>query len=138
MSTPAAPSTASLGIGGMTVSSRMLKPTPIGPSVSTSWSSQAVRPPSSEGAAARRSMTPTVNGARYALPRRRGVAALPSDGMRQRFTARAAVVGDRAGTVVPDAVLDVADGEIAWLGPAAEAPPADDADVLELPGVLTP
>jgi 5-methylthioadenosine/S-adenosylhomocysteine deaminase len=58
--------------------------------------------------------------------------------MRQRFTARAAVVGDREGTVLPDAVLDVADGEIAWIGPAAEAPPADGADVVDLPGVLTP
>ena len=58
--------------------------------------------------------------------------------MPQRFTARAVVVGDRAGTVIPDAVLDVADGRIAWVGPAAEAPPASGADVLELPGVLTP
>jgi 5-methylthioadenosine/S-adenosylhomocysteine deaminase len=58
--------------------------------------------------------------------------------MRQRFTARAAVLGDREGTVLPDAVLDVADGEVAWIGPAAEAPPADGADVVDLPGVLTP
>src|SRR3954465_6214067 len=42
----------------------------------------------------------------------------------QRFTARAVVVGDRAGTVVPDAVVDVDDGEIRWGGPAADAPPA--------------
>jgi 5-methylthioadenosine/S-adenosylhomocysteine deaminase len=56
----------------------------------------------------------------------------------QRFTARAVVVGDRAGTVVPQAVVDVADGEITWVGPAAEAPPAGDADVVELPGVLIP
>ena len=35
--------------------------------------------------------------------------------MRQRFTARAAVVGDRVGTVVPDAVVDVLDGRIAPL-----------------------
>src|SRR3954451_10171148 len=56
----------------------------------------------------------------------------------QRFTARAVVVGDRAGTVVPDAVLDVADGEIRWVGPAADAPPAPDAGVVELPGVLLP
>jgi 5-methylthioadenosine/S-adenosylhomocysteine deaminase len=55
-----------------------------------------------------------------------------------RFTARAVVVGDRAGTVVPDAVLDVVDGRINWVGPAAEAPPADDAEVVALPGVLTP
>ena len=37
--------------------------------------------------------------------------------MQQRFTARAAVVGNRAGTVVPDAVVDVADGQISWVGP---------------------
>jgi 5-methylthioadenosine/S-adenosylhomocysteine deaminase len=58
--------------------------------------------------------------------------------MLQRFTARAVVVGDRAGTVIPDAVLDVADGRIAWVGPAAEAPAADGAEVVELPGVLLP
>jgi 5-methylthioadenosine/S-adenosylhomocysteine deaminase len=58
--------------------------------------------------------------------------------MPQRFTARALVVGDRAGTVVPDAVLDVDDGRITWAGPAAEAPPAADAEVRELPGVLLP
>jgi 5-methylthioadenosine/S-adenosylhomocysteine deaminase len=58
--------------------------------------------------------------------------------MRQRFTARAAVVGDRAGTVVPDAVVDVLDGSIEWIGPAAEAPPQPGAEVVELPGVLTP
>jgi 5-methylthioadenosine/S-adenosylhomocysteine deaminase len=58
--------------------------------------------------------------------------------MLQRFTARAVVVGDRAGTVIPDAVLDVTDGRIAWVGPAAEAPPADDAQVVSLPGVLMP
>lgn len=58
--------------------------------------------------------------------------------MRQRFTARFLVVGDRAGTVVPDGVLDVADGAIAWVGPAAEAPPQGDAEVVALPGVLTP
>jgi 5-methylthioadenosine/S-adenosylhomocysteine deaminase len=58
--------------------------------------------------------------------------------MRQRFTARAVVVGDRAGTVVPDAVLDVDDGRIAWVGPAGEAPEAGDADVVALPGILTP
>jgi 5-methylthioadenosine/S-adenosylhomocysteine deaminase len=56
----------------------------------------------------------------------------------QRFTARAVVVGDRAGTVIPDAVLDVADGRIGWVGPAAEAPPAEGADVVALPGVLLP
>src|SRR5215203_5160729 len=56
----------------------------------------------------------------------------------QRFTARAVVVGDRAGTVIPDAVLDVTDGRIDWVGPAVEAPPAADAEVVELPGVLLP
>src|SRR4051812_28972185 len=56
----------------------------------------------------------------------------------QRFTARAVVVGDRAGTVVPDAVLDVEDGEIRWVGPAADAAPAPDAETVELPGVLLP
>src|SRR4051794_7522879 len=58
--------------------------------------------------------------------------------MSHRFTARAAVVGDGAGTVVPDAVVDVADGLISWVGPAGEAPAAGDADVVELPGVLMP
>ncbi len=58
--------------------------------------------------------------------------------MRQRFTARAVVVGDRAGTVVPDAVVDVRDGVIEWVGPAAEAPAQGDADVVAVPGVLTP
>jgi 5-methylthioadenosine/S-adenosylhomocysteine deaminase len=58
--------------------------------------------------------------------------------MSHRFTARAVVVGDRAGTVVPDAVVDVADGLISWVGPAGKAPAAGDADVVELPGVLMP
>jgi 5-methylthioadenosine/S-adenosylhomocysteine deaminase len=58
--------------------------------------------------------------------------------MAQRFTARAVVVGDRAGTVVPGGVIDVDDGEIRWVGPAGEAPPPGDAEVVELPGVLTP
>jgi 5-methylthioadenosine/S-adenosylhomocysteine deaminase len=58
--------------------------------------------------------------------------------MVQRFTARAVVVGDRAGTVIPDGVVDVTDGRIGWVGPAAEAPQADDAEVVELPGVLLP
>lgn len=58
--------------------------------------------------------------------------------MRQRLTARAVVVGDRAGTVVPDAVVDVEDGRIAWAGPAADAPPAGDAEVVALPGLLAP
>jgi 5-methylthioadenosine/S-adenosylhomocysteine deaminase len=58
--------------------------------------------------------------------------------MQHRFTARAGVVGDRAGTVVPDVVVDVDGGTIRWVGPAAEAPPADDAELVELPGVLMP
>jgi 5-methylthioadenosine/S-adenosylhomocysteine deaminase len=58
--------------------------------------------------------------------------------MRQRFLARAVVVGDRAGTVVPDAVLDVDDGLISWVGPVADAPDAGDAEVVELRGMLTP
>ncbi len=58
--------------------------------------------------------------------------------MRQRFTARAVVVGDRAGTVLPDAVVDVADGVITWTGPAADAAPAGDAEVVAVPGVLLP
>ena len=58
--------------------------------------------------------------------------------MWHRFSARAVVVGDRAGTVVPDAVLDVEDGRIAWVGPVAEAPAADGAELVALPGVLTP
>jgi 5-methylthioadenosine/S-adenosylhomocysteine deaminase len=58
--------------------------------------------------------------------------------MRQRFTARAVVVGDHAGTVVPDAVVDVDDGTIGWVGPAADAPDAGDAEVVAVPGVLLP
>src|SRR3954469_3379387 len=58
--------------------------------------------------------------------------------MSPRFPARAVVVGDRAGTVLPDAVVDVADGLIRWVGPAAEAPDPGDADVVDLPGVLMP
>jgi 5-methylthioadenosine/S-adenosylhomocysteine deaminase len=58
--------------------------------------------------------------------------------MQQRFTARAVAVGDRVGTVVPDAVVDVADGRIAWVGPADEAPEQAGVDVVALPGVLMP
>jgi 5-methylthioadenosine/S-adenosylhomocysteine deaminase len=58
--------------------------------------------------------------------------------MRQRFTARAVVVGDRAGTVVPDAAVDVEDGRLTWVGPAADAPDAGDAEVVAVPGVLLP
>src|SRR3954468_5323548 len=42
------------------------------------------------------------------------------------------------GTVVPEAVVDVEDGRIGWVGPAAEAPPVRDADVVALPGGLLP
>ena len=58
--------------------------------------------------------------------------------MRQRFTARAVVVGDRAGTVVPDAAVDVEDGTFTWVGPAADAPDVGDAEVVAVPGVLLP
>ncbi|MGY1772409.1 amidohydrolase family protein [Blastococcus sp. SYSU D00813] len=58
--------------------------------------------------------------------------------MRQRFTARAVVVGDRSGTVVADGVVDVDDGLITWVGPAADAPPADDAERVAVPGLLLP
>jgi 5-methylthioadenosine/S-adenosylhomocysteine deaminase len=58
--------------------------------------------------------------------------------MPHRFTARAVVVGDRAGTVIPDAVIDVDGSRIRWVGPAAEAPPAEGAELVELPGVLMP
>src|ERR671933_443848 len=58
--------------------------------------------------------------------------------MPQRFTARAAALGDRDGTVVPDAVVDVDQGEIRWVGPAADAPPPGDGVRVDLPGVLIP
>src|SRR5687767_12341169 len=57
--------------------------------------------------------------------------------MRHRFSTRAAVVGGRAGTVVPDAGLGVDDGRIAWVGPAADAPPVG-SQVTALPGILLP
>jgi 5-methylthioadenosine/S-adenosylhomocysteine deaminase len=56
----------------------------------------------------------------------------------QRFTASAVVVGDRAGTVVRDAAVDVIDGGITWVGPAEGAPPADEVEEVALPGVLMP
>src|SRR4051794_106140 len=56
----------------------------------------------------------------------------------QRFTARAVVVGDRAGTLVPEAVPHGDDREIRGVGPAAEAPAAPDAETVDLPGVLMP
>ena len=52
---------------------------------------------------------------------------------------RAAILGDRLGTVVPEAVLDVADGLITWVGAADDAPPAaGDVEIVELPGILVP
>ena len=54
--------------------------------------------------------------------------------MRQRLTARAVVVGDRPGTVVRDAVVDVEDGRIGWVGLAADAAAAGDAEAGALPG----
>jgi 5-methylthioadenosine/S-adenosylhomocysteine deaminase len=57
--------------------------------------------------------------------------------MPQRLAAPLLVVGDRAGTVVRDAVVDVADGVLAWVGPAADAPPSD-GETLALPGLLMP
>ncbi|RFU20142.1 amidohydrolase family protein [Geodermatophilus marinus] len=58
--------------------------------------------------------------------------------MRQRFAARAVVVGDREGTVVPDGVVDVEDDRITWVGPAAEAPDPAGAAATRLTGVLVP
>src|SRR3712207_3607521 len=136
MSTPARPSTASLGMGGTTVSSRMAKPTPTAPSRSTTSSRKPVMPPwSEEAAAARRDMRPTVT-ARSG--RHLAAAGVGSPPMRQRFTAGAVVVGDRAGTVVPDAAVDVEDGTLTWVGPAADAPDAEDAEVVAVPGLLLP
>src|SRR5918997_3777083 len=123
-------------MGGMTVSSRMAKPTPTAPSRSTRSSRKPVMPPwSEEAAAARNDMRPTVTARSQRDLAAPGVGSPP---MRQRFTARAVVVGDRAGTVVPDAVVDVDDGTIGWVGPAADAPPAGDAELVELPGLLMP
>ncbi|MBA2389905.1 MAG: amidohydrolase [Geodermatophilaceae bacterium] len=56
---------------------------------------------------------------------------------RRRYRAGAVVLGDRAGTVHRDAVLDVHDGRIAWVGPAAAAPPSQ-APETTLPGLLSP
>src|SRR4051794_32361964 len=121
----------------MTVSSRMLSPTPTAPSLSTRSSSQPVMPPWSEDAAARTHMAVTVSGALGGAGRC-GEAGVLSAAMRQRFLARAVVVGDRAGTVFPDAALDVDDGAITWMGASAEAPPLGEAERVELAGVLIP
>src|SRR3712207_6947050 len=92
-------------------------------------------PWSEEAAAARKDMRPTVTARSGRHLTAAGVGSPP---MRQRFTARAVVVGDRTGTVVPDAAVDVEDGAIAWVGPAADAPDAGDAEVVAVPGVLLP
>src|SRR4051812_9342765 len=83
-------------------------------------------------------MAPTVSAGAGRRPDAGGTGGSTFAAMPQRFTASAVVVGDRAGTVVPDAVLDVDDGRIAWVGPAAEAPDPAGAEVVALPGVLTP
>src|SRR5919202_1310984 len=80
-------------------------------------------------------MRPTVTAHAGRHPAAAGVGSPP---MRQRFTARAVVVGDRGGTVVPDAAVDVEDGTFTWVGPAADAPDAGDAEVVAVPGVLLP
>src|SRR5918912_472163 len=80
-------------------------------------------------------MRPTVTAHAGRHPAAAGVGSPP---MRQRFTARAVVVGDRAGTVVPDAAVDVEDGTFTWVGPAADAPDVGDAEVVAVPGVLLP
>ncbi len=55
----------------------------------------------------------------------------------RRYRAGAVVLGDRAGTVHRDAALDVDDGRITWVGPAADAPPSD-APETRLPGLISP
>jgi len=56
---------------------------------------------------------------------------------RERYRAAAAVLGDRAGTVVEDAVLDVEDGMIAWIGSSTDAPPYD-GELTRLAGLVAP
>ena len=55
----------------------------------------------------------------------------------RRYRAGAVVLGDRAGTVLRDAVLDVAEGRITWIGPVADAPPSN-APETRLPGLISP
>src|ERR687885_1316583 len=80
-------------------------------------------------------MRPTVTAHAGRHPAAAGVGSPP---MRQRFTARAVVVGVRAGTVVPDDAVDDEDGTFSWVGPAADAPDVGDAEVVAVPGVLLP
>ncbi len=54
-----------------------------------------------------------------------------------RFAAPVVLPCDSACTVLRDAVVDVADGRITWVGPRASAPPSRDA-VTELSGALLP
>ena len=56
---------------------------------------------------------------------------------RRRYRAGAVVLGDRAGTVHRDAVLDVDGGRITYVGPAAAAPPSE-APETRLPGLVSP
>jgi 5-methylthioadenosine/S-adenosylhomocysteine deaminase len=56
-----------------------------------------------------------------------------------RLTAPALLPCDPACTVLRDGVLDIAgDGRITWCGPASEAPPAPEATVHRLDGLLMP
>ncbi|MGE3286450.1 MAG: amidohydrolase family protein [Pseudonocardia sp.] len=54
-----------------------------------------------------------------------------------RFTAPVVLPCDARCSVLRDAVVDVTDGRIAWVGPRADAP-ASDAPVTTLPGLLMP
>jgi len=54
-----------------------------------------------------------------------------------RFTAPVVLPCDESCSVLRDAVVDVEDGRIAWIGPAADAPPSDD-PVTALSGALLP
>ncbi len=56
---------------------------------------------------------------------------------RQRYRAAYAVLGDRAGTVLEDTVLDVEDGRIVHIGPSATAPQWDGPQT-RLAGLLAP